>query len=150
MCFVKTRQSKVLIAKRDIVVCKIGVYADDALFRPYYYSNFKYSTNQIASELVEFTNKSTIFIDHGLHSYINFTLQPYRLNIVDVITSAGRLHSIQISGEMFLGKFIIPRGGTYCVNIYNEVVSDRLIYTGKYIKLESGKRYNTRELWKEK
>lgn len=150
MCFVKTRQSKVLIAKRDIVVYKIGVYADDNLFRPYYYSEFKYPTNQIVSELVEFTNESTIFIDHGLHSYINFTLQPYRLNIVDVITSAGRLHSIQISGEMFLGKFIIPRGGTYCVNIYNEVVANRLIYTGKHIKVYLCTEYNTKKLWKEK
>lgn len=77
-------------------------------------------------------------------------IQPYGSDYIDLYTSAGLLHTISASDPLFLGKFIIPRGGAYCMNIYNEVVSDRLIYTGKYIKLESGKRYNTRKLWKEK
>lgn len=125
MCFVKTKQSKVLIAKRDIVVYKIGVYANDNLFRPYYYSEFEYPTNKIISDYVKFPDD---YIEHGLHSFINCTLEPYQSNIIDVWTSSGYLFNIQIKESIFLGKFIIPRGGTYCVNIYNEVVSDRLIY----------------------
>ena len=35
MCFYKTKESKVLIAKRDIKVCKIGVYADENTFKPF-------------------------------------------------------------------------------------------------------------------
>lgn len=45
MCFWKSKQSKVLRAKRDIVVYKIGIYADNTFFRPYYYSGFRYYTN---------------------------------------------------------------------------------------------------------
>lgn len=40
MCFCKTRQSKVLRAKRDIVVYKIGAYADKYTFVPYYVNNY--------------------------------------------------------------------------------------------------------------
>lgn len=36
MCFYKTKESKVLVAKRNIVVYKIGIYADNTFFRPYY------------------------------------------------------------------------------------------------------------------
>ena len=36
MCFYKTKQSKVLIAKRDIKVYKIGVYADEGIFKPFF------------------------------------------------------------------------------------------------------------------
>ena len=47
MCFYKTRQSKVLIAKRDIKVYKIGIYADYTSFNPFYYQVFEYPVNQI-------------------------------------------------------------------------------------------------------
>lgn len=36
MCFNKTKESKLLIAKRDITVYKIGCYADEVIFNPYY------------------------------------------------------------------------------------------------------------------
>lgn len=28
MCFIRTKESKLLIAKRDIIVYKVGIYAD--------------------------------------------------------------------------------------------------------------------------
>lgn len=148
MCFWKSKQSKVLRAKRDIVVYKIGIYADNTFFRPYYYSGFKYYTNQIVSEPVKFID----MIECGLHSYINCVLYPHRFsNYIDLYTHSGCMGSMSLSTEsLFLGKFIIPKGGTYCINIHNEVVSDRLIYTGIYTKIFLGERYNTRKLWKEK
>lgn len=33
MCFYKTKESKVLVAKRNIVVYKIGIYADNTFFQ---------------------------------------------------------------------------------------------------------------------
>ena len=41
MCFYKTKESKVLIAKRDIKVYKIGVYANEGIFEPFFRSYFK-------------------------------------------------------------------------------------------------------------
>lgn len=148
MCFLKTKESKVLVAKRDIRVYKIGTYANNTSFKPYYYSKFKYYANQITSETVKFTNT----IEHGLHSYINCILCNHRFsNCVDLYTSKGCRCSVYLLREsLFLGKFIIPKGGTYCMNIYNEVVSDKLMYTGIYTEIFLGERYNTRKLWKEK
>ena len=36
MCFIKTKESKLLIAKRDIIVYKVGIYADVQMFTPYF------------------------------------------------------------------------------------------------------------------
>lgn len=39
MCFFKTKGSKILNAKKDIVVYKIGEFADKATFIPYFMVN---------------------------------------------------------------------------------------------------------------
>lgn len=36
MCFYKTKESKVLVAKRDIKVYKLGTYADNDSFNPFF------------------------------------------------------------------------------------------------------------------
>lgn len=46
MCFYRTKESKVLVAKRDIKVYKIGNYADNDSFNPFFYKDFKYPVNQ--------------------------------------------------------------------------------------------------------
>ena len=48
-----------------------------------------------------------------------------------------------------IGEFIIPKGATYCLNRYGEVVSDKLMYTGNHIEITSDRIYNSKELWKE-
>lgn len=50
----------------------------------------------------------------------------------------------------FSGFISLYQGTLYCLNSSGEVVSNRLIYTGNYIKVQSHKKYNTKELWKEK
>lgn len=147
MCFCKSKESKILIAKRDIKVYKIGTYATEDIFKPFFRDEFKYHVNQLVSETVVF--KSTI--ERGLHSYLNCTVSPASLDSMDIYTLGcfqyrlcSSLHTI------FLGKFIIPRGATYCLNRVGEVVSDSLVYTGNYVKVWSDKKYDTKELWKEK
>lgn len=63
MCFIRTKESKVLVAKRGIKVYKIG--ADT--FIPFFYSNFDYPVNQLVVEPVIFADS----IEYGLHSYLN-------------------------------------------------------------------------------
>lgn len=55
MCFYRTKESKVLVAKRDIKVYKIGNYADNDSFNPFFYKDFKYPVNQSVFENVDFT-----------------------------------------------------------------------------------------------
>ena len=144
MCFWKSKQSKVLKAKRDIKVYKIGVYADDTSFNPFFYQEFEYPVNQIMFTEVEFTDT----IDWGFHSYINCELVS-SYNKVNLY-SCGKLILWIFLPTVYLGEFIIPEGATYCLNKYGEVVSDKLMYTGNHIKITSDRIYNSKELWKEK
>lgn len=68
MCFCKTKESKLLIAKRDITVYKVGCYANEVTFNPYYMTNYKYNRKTLIHEYVEF-NKDSINI--GLHSLLS-------------------------------------------------------------------------------
>ena len=144
MCFYKTRQSKVLIAKRDIKVYKIGTYADNDSFNPFFYEEFEYPVNQIVFEKVKFTDT----INLGFHSYINCELVSSYNNIN--LYSCGKLILWVSLLSVYLGEFIIPKGATYCLNRYGEVVSDKLMYTGNYVEITSDRIYNSKELWKEK
>ena len=144
MCFWKSKQSKVLIAKRDIKVYKIGTYADNDSFNPYYYDDFTYPVNQIVFTEVKFTDT----INWGFHSYINCELVSFYNNVN--LYSCGKLILWVSLLSVYLGEFIIPKGATYCLNRYGEVVSDKLMYTGNHIEITSDKIYNSKELWKEK
>lgn len=146
MCFYKTKESKVLVAKRDIKVYKIGTYADNDSFNPFYYDNFTYSVNQTVFENVEFTN----MIEQGLHSYIMCELGPFATDM-GLYSCGNFLYSLSVLVyTIYLGEFIIPKGATYCLNCNGEVVSDGLMYTGNHIFIKEYKTYNSKKLWKEK
>ena len=123
MCFYKTKQSKVLIAKRDIKVYKIGIYADNDAFNPFFYSYFGYTVNQIVFEKVKFAD----IINLGFHSYINCELVS-SYNKVNLYSCGKLILWVSLlRNTVYLGKFIIPKGATYCLNRYGEVVSDKLM-----------------------
>jgi hypothetical protein len=150
MCFIKTKESEVLIAEKDIKVYKIGISADNTSFTPFFVRTFDYPANKPVYETVPFFG---LIINQGLHSYINCLLDSVSSISIDLYTSEHIRYTIPLEGytyTVFLGEFIIPNGAAYCSNRYDEVVSDALIYTGKYIKLEPYKKYDTKELWKEK
>ena len=145
MCFWKSKQSKVLIAKRDIKVYKIGIYADNDSFNPFFYQEFEYPVNQIVFTKVKFTDA----IDWGFHSYINCELVSFD-NKVNLYYCGKLILWIFLPiNTVYLGEFIIPKGAAYCLNRYGEVVSDKLMYTGNHIKIISDRIYNSKELWKE-
>lgn len=68
MCFIRTKESKLLIAKRDITVYKVGVYADVQMFTPYFMTDYCYRRKALANQTVTF-NKNSINI--GLHSVLS-------------------------------------------------------------------------------
>ena len=145
MCFYKTKQSKVLIAKRDIKVYKIGVYAESDSFNPFFYQEFEYSVNHIVFEKVKFTDT----IDWGFHSYINCELVSF-YNKVNLYSCGKLILWVSLTDSVYLGEFIIPKGAAYCLNNNGEVVSDKLMYTGNHIEITPDRIYNSKELWKEK
>lgn len=143
MCFHKTEKSKVLVAKRNIKVYKIGVYADNDSFNPFFYQSFEYRVNQIVFTKVKFTD----VINWGFHSYLMCELVPTN-NYVNVFSCTSFVLQISLLEDpVCLGEFIIPEGATYCLNKYGEAVSDKLMYTGNYVRIYSDKIYNSKELW---
>ena len=146
MCFCKTKESKVLVAKRDLKVYKIGIYADGDSFNPFFYQAFEYQVNRIIFTKVKFTD----IINWGFHSYTNCELVPF-YNSVNIYSCRKLMFCISLLGDtVYLGEFIIPKGATYCLNKNGEAVSDKIMYTGNHIEITSDKIYNSRELWKEK
>ena len=150
MCFCKSIESKILIAKRDIIVYKLGYWASLFKFYSLYQSDYCYYENKTVKENVLFNNNT---IDIGFHSYINCKIRPSKNNHFDYIKLYyinNRILTCYYLNEIFLGKFIIPKGATYCMNNSYEVVSDSIVYTGNYIRLSDDISINTKDLWKEK
>ena len=144
MCWIGKCDIK--IAKRDFYVYKIGAYADDDSFYPFFYQAFEYRVNQMVFTEVKFTDT----INWGFHSYINCELVPFHNNVN--LYSCGKLilWVSLLTDTVCLGKFIIPKGATYCLNSDGEVVSDKLMYTGNYVEITSDKIYNSKDLWEQK
>ena len=134
MCFWKSKQSKVLRAKRDIVVYKIGTVADKNTFVPYFVNSFIYTTDIKYQTSPDF--KSNIMVV-GYHGYINIIITSSSVPISVAIqknTKDKPVISIYPSNyePLYLGKFIVPKGAIYCVNELNEIISNQIIYTGQY------------------
>ena len=145
MCFIRTKESKVLVAKRGIKVYKIG--ADESTFKPFFYSDFNYPVNQLVVEPVIFADS----IEYGLHSYLNCILYPLYPAAVDLYTQGSLQYTLSLSQySIFLGEFLIPAGTLYCLNNSGEVVSNRLIYTGEFKYINKNENFNVKDLWKEK
>lgn len=53
MCFNKTKESKLLTAKRDITVYKVGCFADEVRFYSYFMTTYMYSRNTPMRTLIE-------------------------------------------------------------------------------------------------
>ena len=154
MCFLRTKESKILIAKRDITVYKLGCYADLNSFKPLFRCSYCYTSNKIVKEYVSF---DCYIIDRGFHSYITCKINPFVGTSVTrywirVTSINSTLHiTLDLKEQSYyLGKFIIPKGATYCINKHHEVVSDSIVYTGNYIKLEGTMNFNVKDVWKEK
>ena len=151
MCFNQTKESKILIAKRDITVYKVGCFADEVRFYPYFMTTCMYSRNTSMRECVDFDRDS---INIGLHSLLSLQGVYAPISEYMYFYSNGNPYPLIITNvlynHVYVGKFIIPKGSIYIVNYYNEVVSNTLIYTGKFKYINKNEAFNVKELWKEK
>lgn len=151
MCFNKTEESKLLIAKRDITVYKVGCFADEVKFYSYFMTTYMYSRDTPMRECVDFDRNS---IDIGLHSLLSLQgIYGSRIGAMLFFPNGNCFPFITTNvlyNPVYVGKFIIPKGSTYMVNCYNEVVSNTLVYTGKFKYINKNEDFNVKELWKEK
>lgn len=138
------------IADRDIEVYKIVSDANklscESLIQGFIYeANIRYAMD--AMELEEssfgsaFCTTDLIYITKAYHSYtkIRFTLKkPYSLCSPPEykgIIAGNLLMPIRIDNPYYVATFVIPVGSIYFTNEEGVIVSNKIRYTGKYIKL---------------
>ena len=151
MCWIEDIKSfELQIANRDIEVYKIVSDASklscESLIQGFIYeANIRYAMD--AMELEEsslggaFCIANLIYITKAYHSYtkIRFTLKkpcsPYPKHGYKGIIAGNLLMPIRIDNPYYVATFVIPAGSTYFINEEGVIVSNKIRYTGKYIKL---------------
>ena len=143
MCWVG--KCDVKIAKRDFYVYKLGCISDEG-FRSLY-QNFIYIPKEINKKIklepvihdykiYELMKEQYGTIYEGYHSYKDIAmpysdLRPYYRTIY-----LGKfVVDIRLDNIYSIATFIILKGSKYIINTKGEVVSDKIIYTGRYLKL---------------
>lgn len=151
MCWVEnTKSFDLQIANRDIEVYKIVSDASKLSCKSFiqgfiYEVNIRYAMDTMELEESSlgdaFCIADLIYITKAYHSYtkIRFTLRkpydPYSKHGYKGIIVGNLLMPIRIDNPYYVATFVIPKGSTYIINTNGEVVSDKIIYTGRYLKL---------------
>ena len=151
MCWIEdTKSFDLQIANRDIEVYKIVSDANKlsckSLIQGFAYkTNIGYAID--AMELEEsslgsaFCTTDLIYITKAYHSYtkIRFTLKkpcsPCSIPEYKGIIAGNLLMPIKIDNHYYVATFVIPKGSQYAVNWKGEIVSNQIMYTGRYLKL---------------
>ena len=137
MCWIGKCDIK--IAKRDFYVYKLGSVSDKG-FKSLY-QNFIYKPKEINKKFelnpIQFyKDKSLYVIYEGYHSYKDIVMPYSDLRSCCRTIYFGKIKLNHYPYNIYhLATFIIPKGSIYYENIYGEIVSSNIIYTGKYIKL---------------
>lgn len=151
MCWIENiKRIELQIANKDIEVYKIVSDANklscESLIQGFTYkANIRYEMD--AMELEEtnlgsaFHTADLIYVKKAYHSYnkIRFTLKkpypPYSKHEYKGIVVGNLLMPIRIDNPYYVATFVIPKGSQYAVNWKGEIVSNQIIYTGKYLKI---------------
>lgn len=147
MCWIEIKDNvKYQVADKDIEVYKIVLDANKQSCKSIV-RGFNYTVNTLyAIPTIEYKvfdpYYGRIKIEKAYHSYteVHFICDSsYRIN------SGGTRYKDSLFGKRvtyipfenycYIATFIIPKGATYIINTKGEVVSDKIIYTGKYLKL---------------
>ena len=147
MCWTeRLENTNIQIADKDIKVYKIVTCANKQSCVSVV-KNFNYTANILYKiptlEYDEIARKCKILkIEKAYHSYtgIRFVYNStfrvvkgvYRCKSI-ILGNKRMLMSFENDG--YIATFIIPKGSTYIINTKGEIVSDKIIYTGRYLKL---------------
>ena len=127
------------IAKRDFYVYKLGSVSDKG-FKSLY-QNFIYEPKEINKKVelnpIQFyKDKSLYVIYEGYHSYKDIVMPYSDLRSCCRTIYLGKIKLPHYPYNIYhLATFMVPKGSIYYENIYGEIVSSNIIYTGKYLKL---------------
>lgn len=136
---------KAQTAKEDINVYKLVKKATKkSCVSPFI--NYTYYSKDIQPYLtLEVTIKPySIFakITEGYHSYssVNFVCDSIMKGVfggyyVKTIQCGNHKEIFRVNNSLYLATFIIPKGSIYFINEEGVIISNKILYTGKYLKL---------------
>ncbi len=147
MCWIENKDNiNVQVADKDIKVYKIVFDANKqsctSLVKGFNYTaNTLYAIPTIESEVMN-PYYWKIKVEKAYHSYtgIHFICDSsyyscsWTTGYKDLLFGKKKV-CIPIKNDCYIATFIIPKGSTYIINAKGEVVSDKIIYTGRYLKL---------------
>lgn len=131
MCWITTKETVPIIAKKDVHVYKVMKLVDGTLLS--YFQNMKYELNKLnklPSTINLFHYQGNTSIDKGFHSYATLdyvkktdvkNIYQIRINRVIDYTTAKYSHVVGVA------KCTIPKGSMYYKNERDEIVSDQII-----------------------
>lgn len=147
MCWIEIKDNvNVQIADKDFKVYKIVLDANKqsctSLVRGFNYTvNTLYTIPTMKYEVFNHHYRE-IKIEKAYHSYTGihfiwdsfYSIHSGATRCKEVLFG-NRVVYIPIKNDAYIATFIIPKGATYIINTKGEIVSDKIRYTGKYIKL---------------
>lgn len=147
MCWIEIKDNiNVQIADKDFKVYKIVLDANKqsctSIVKGFVYTvGTLYTIPTIESKVIDYFYRK-IKIEKAYHSYtgIHFIWDSsYRIHngatrCKDVLFGKWGV-CIPFENEAYIATFIIPKGSKYIINTKGEIVSDKIIYTGKHLKL---------------
>lgn len=147
MCWIEIKDNiNVQIADKDFKVYKIVLDANKqsctSIVKGFVYTvGTLYTIPTIESKVIDYFYRK-IKIEKAYHSYtgIHFIWDSsYRIHngatrCKDVLFGKWGV-CIPFENEAYIATFIIPKGSKYIINTKGEIVSDKIIYTGRYLKL---------------
>lgn len=148
MCWIEIKDNiNVQVADKDFEVYKIVLDANKqsctSIVRGFNYTvGTLYAIPTIESKVIDpYCGK--IKIEKAYHSYteVHFIWDSsYYIHCGATICKdmlfGKRGICIPFENDWYIATFIIPKGSKYIINTKGEVVSDKIIYTGRYLKLQ--------------
>lgn len=134
---------KAQIAKEDINVYKVVKKADKesciSLFIEYTY--LKDIQPPLTLKVIIEPRSNFAKIEEGYYSYssVSFVCDSVRRSIdgkpYKAMQCGNRKEMLRVDNSFYLTTFVIPAGSVYFINEDGVIVSNKIRYTGKYIKL---------------
>ena len=144
MCWVCDIENlKAQIANKDINVYKVVMKATKkSCISPFMnYTYLKDMQPPITLKVIIEPRSTYAKITEGYYSYpfVNFVCDSVMLSIDGMlyksIKCGNRKEMFAVDNSLYLATFIIPAGSIYFINEDGVIISNRIRYTGKYLKL---------------
>ena len=143
MCWIEIKDNiNVQIADKDFKVYKIVLDASKqsckSIVKGFNYTvNTLYAIPTIESKVIDpYCGKIKIVKAYHSYTEIHFICDSsYLIHRCKDFLFGKQKVCIPIKNDAYIATFIIPKGATYIINTKGEIVSNKIIYTGRYLKL---------------